>query len=568
MTRTSPVLIIGAEDEENLAIRTLAAFLLQRGIPARVVGYSAEEHAGRVLAAVRRNRPPVIAVSIAFQSLAHLFFRLIERIRDSGYTGHIVVGGHFPTFEYRRILETQKGIDSVGRFEGEHCLDKLVQAVACGKTLVNVPNLAYRAPDGSVDCNPSVHAFVDPDQLPFPLRQRHPHVRLGERFATLVSSRGCWHCSCAYCCIGAFHADKQRKFILRSAESVVEEISLLHRRKGIRLFQFHDDNFVLPSCEATSKRLRELRVGMDRRGMRPDSAAFLVKARPDTIDESVACELARLGCVGVFLGVENASESGLQALIRGASLADVERAIGALPGHGMSVTYNLLMFHPHATLDEVNQNIAFAKRHLSIPFDFGRAEIVAGSPLEKLVVQEQRLRGCWPNWDYVMDDASVQQMFDINMETFRAKEIQYSRLAHSLMALSYHAHALNRLHPGPIAERLLDACSSVIIEANRFIIGCIEEMRDCATDTARAFHTAQLRNTLMRGCAHHLLRARSLRTMMLRLQTASRVYGFFGVGLEFQRQRTLARLLGCDVRPFLASVSGSPQGPTTNRSEV
>ncbi|HOS44816.1 MAG TPA: cobalamin B12-binding domain-containing protein, partial [Armatimonadota bacterium] len=120
--RSPTVLFIGAEDEENLAIRSLAAFVRAAGIRAKIAPFCRTAQTDGVLRAAARLRPHVIAVSMPFQSLASDFFRLIARLREAGYRGHVVVGGHFPTFEYARILETQPGIDSVMRFEGEHGL--------------------------------------------------------------------------------------------------------------------------------------------------------------------------------------------------------------------------------------------------------------------------------------------------------------------------------------------------------------------------------------------------------------------------------------------------------------
>ena len=65
------------------------------------------------------------------------------------------------------------------------------------------------------------------------------------------------------------------------------------------------------------------------------------------------------------------------------------------------------------------QNILFMKNHPEYPFDFGRAEVVAGSPLERRVIKDGLIKGSWPNWDYRIKDPAVDQMFRINLATFR-----------------------------------------------------------------------------------------------------------------------------------------------------
>ena len=85
------------------------------------------------------------------------------------------------------------------------------------------------------------------------MRNDRPQVRLGENFATLVASRGCWHSACAYCCIGAFHAKKKGpRHALRSVENIAKEIAWLYHKQGVRLFQFHDDNFLQANMKRTT----------------------------------------------------------------------------------------------------------------------------------------------------------------------------------------------------------------------------------------------------------------------------------------------------------------------------
>ncbi|MBN1673536.1 MAG: cobalamin-dependent protein [Kiritimatiellae bacterium] len=537
------VLLLGAEDEENLALRYIGACLRQHGHNPVILPFGGPDEIPAILRAVREHKPHIIALSIAFQCRANGHFDLVERVRAAGYAGHIVAGGHFPTFEYAKLLSTQKGIDSVGRFEGEETLVRLAEHIPGDGDLSHVPNLVYRTAHGVVE-NPCTTRFPDLDELPFPLRTRRAQVRLGEKFASLVASRGCWHASCLYCCIGAFHRDKTQRFALRSAESVAREIGMLYRDKGIRLFQFHDDNFVLRTCEETGRRVQALGAALRREGVDVDRTAFLIKARPDVVDVAVGRALAELGCVGVFLGIENASSTGLRALIRGTEIEAVQRAPGILAAHGMVVTYNLLIFHPRATMREIDQNIAFARQHLALPFDFGRAEIVAGSPLARQVEARGMRRGEWPHWDYVMAEEDVQRLFAVNRRTFRRQGSPYPTLMHSLIALAYHAFTLKRLHPGPVADSLAAACMDLIARSNTFVLDCLEHMRDLAGQNVPPEAVDTLDRRLTDGCRTFLAECFRLSDRMTRLQIAGRVFQAFGVKPVLQRHPLLCKALG------------------------
>ena len=186
--------------------------------------------------------------------------------------------------------------------------------------------------------------------------------------------------------------------------NIAQEIAWLYHKQGVRLFQFHDDNFLQAKRAGYYRAARRADGGAGERegGLRPD--AFLIKARPDSITEKVAFKLRNLGVVGVFLGVENASESGLFSLIRGSEVTDIDRAFERLFQHGIIVTYNLLIFYPDATLDEINENILFMKNHPGIPVRFrpgrGRGWLAPGTAGR----QRRPDQGNWPNWDYQLRD--------------------------------------------------------------------------------------------------------------------------------------------------------------------
>ncbi len=532
------VLLVGAEDEENLSIRYLAAVLEKEGHEAEIVPCSSISHYKKVLASVSNYGPEIIGISIAFQCISGIFFDLVRLVRKNGYKGHIVVGGHFPTFEYMKILETNPGIDSVGRFEGEKTMVELANHLSGDRQLSKVANLVYRTPEGTFHENPCLYRFPVLDELPYPKRTDKPQKRLGEKFATLAASRGCWHSSCLYCCIGAFHSKKEgKKFDLRSPVNVAEEIGSLYREKGVRLFQFHDDNYMLPSKEETIDRINSLKKAIHEKGIDTRDIAFLIKARPDTVDLKVASALKEMGTVGVFLGVENASQTGLKALIRGSDLEDIETAVTAFRETGIITTYNLLIFHPAATLDEINQNILFAKENIDLPFDFGRAEIVAGSPLERMLVKDGGLRGRWPNWNYEIKDALVEKMFKINCLTFRRKESPYSRLAESTIAMAYHAYALKRLHKGPAADRLAGEARDLTKDINRFILKEMMEMYDLTLRKTEEEDINKLYNEIATGCDRRLASMKKTTDRMLRLQAIEGIFDMLGVKESAQDTR-------------------------------
>jgi radical SAM superfamily enzyme YgiQ (UPF0313 family) len=465
---TGKAIIIGAEDEENLAIRYLGAELNKNGHEVRIVSCSGYHDIPLVLNELKKFNPEMVAISMAFQSLAVMFLELAQKIKEVNPDVHLTVGGHFPTFEYQNLLK-QYTIDSVIRFEGEKPINILLESLINNKKLNNIPNLIYKA-DDHIQENPCQNLFPVLDDLTFPLREKKAQERLGEKFATLITSRGCFHSKCIYCCIGAFHQPKKgKKYALRSPENVAREMGILYHQKKVRLFQFHDDNLLLPTPEESLKRLESLKTSLKNEKIDISQIGLLIKTRPDALDWEVVSLLKELGVVGIFLGVENASYSGLRALGRGSNRDEINEALDLLKGN-LSVTFNLLIFHPRATLQEINENIYFMKDHLDLAFDFGRAEIVAGSPLEKMVQRKNLLRGQWPHWDYRIVDDAVEKMFRINALTFYKDDSPYPALSHKLIALSYRSQLLNRFYPGRKSQKFQRETENLIRTSNEFTL--------------------------------------------------------------------------------------------------
>lgn len=542
MVQKGKILLIGAENEENLAIRYLGAVLEKENHLVKITGFSDKSETNRVLKNIKKFKPNLVGISIAFQSLAKDYFNLIKKIKEIDNKMYITVGGHFPTFEYKKILETQKDIDSVIRFEGETPIIQLIKAIIEKQDFSRVNNLVYRK-DNLIIENPCITKFQILDDLPFPLRIKKPHKRLGESFATLVSSRGCFHSSCLYCCIGAFHSKKEGiKYALRSSKNIAKEISELYHKKNVRLFQFHDDNFMIPNKEDTVKRFKELKQELENEKINLNEIAFLIKARPDSINKEVAEALYDLGIVGIFLGIENATDSGLKSLIRGSNLRDIENALNILKNYPIALTYNLLIFHPNATLDEVKENLRFLKNNINFAMDFGRAEIVAGSPLEKQVINENLIKGEWPNYSYTIKDPIIEKFFLANKMTFRRKDSSYPKLAHSLIALSYNSHIINRLYPGQASKKLLIETTDLIKTANEFILKSIVEVYNFSRTLKTSTDSDELFNEINEKSKELINKSEILTKKMNRLQILEKNFRLIEIKESPQNMKLITRI--------------------------
>ena len=474
--------LVGPEIEENLSLRYLASSLTAAGFHPAIVPFDRPEDLPDVLAALLESgeRPELVGLSLAFQWRAKDFLALAVALRRRNYAGHITAGGHFGTFACREILRDFPEIDSICRHEAEHTLVSLATAVNAGSDLASIRGLACRDAHGSILLT-DLPALPDLEQVPWPDRRGAPAECLGHRMAPLVSSRGCYG-HCAFCCISAWHEQTMpgKRFRVRPIADVAEEMSQLYHDRGIEVFIFHDDNFFLPDVSQTLRRIESLADWLEERKVH--SFATIVKARPNDLKPDVLAAMCqRLGLIRIYVGIENASDSGLRTLRRGIDSDENHRALELLDRAGVFPCFNLLIFEPSATVADLQANLSFMERHAAVPNNFGRVELYAGTPLLAQLQAEGRCTGDYLAWDYQIADASVQRVFEIATKCFYTRNFSEDAAPHKLMQARFSVEIAAHFH-APIfreswraeAKRLAGLLTHDSVQGMREIIAFVQ----------------------------------------------------------------------------------------------
>jgi radical SAM superfamily enzyme YgiQ (UPF0313 family) len=451
------VILIGADFEENLGVGILAACVEQAGHDAEILPFNVAGDTDAIVRRVAASGAEVVGLSMQFQHRAGEFLALSRALRRAGYAGHVTCGGQFPTLAFREVLEGGHGLSSVVLHEGEETLVALLGALERGAPLADVAGLALLSDDGVAFRTAERRLPDDLDAIPFPRRYRAHNAHFGVPFVPLLGGRGCWG-KCSYCSIVAFYRDGRdhgggRLFRLRSPENVAAEMALLwHRAKGPCIFCFHDDNFTLPSPAQTLERVRAIRRALDEYGV--GTIGIVGKARPDTLTPELCRELAALGVIRLYVGVENASTEGGEHLQRGTQQKQVRQALAACREAGIFNCYNLLVFEPGTTLAHVRDNAEFIREHADHPVNFCRAEPYHGTPLHLEMERGQDLGGSYLGWNYRVHDDRAELLFRISSAVFRERNFAPRGVANRYMGLGYAANVLRRFYPGPRAEAL------------------------------------------------------------------------------------------------------------------
>ena len=470
------VALVGAELEENLGLRYMAAALEGKGHQVELVPFNRESDIPTAVGQVAASNPDITGLSMVFTGRAREFCRLAQTLREQGYRGHVIAGGHFACLNCERLLMDFPAFNSVALGEGEDIICSLAEHLDDPS---QVSGLCFRRPDGSISLNPSTGNPENLDALPFPKRTTFQNY-FGQPIANILSSRGCYR-DCAFCSINAWYKQGGgKKFRLRSIENLVAEMKELYFRHGIRIFNFHDDNFFHPHNDTAVQRFHQLRSALRREGI--DGIAFAVKARPDSITPEAISILDDLGLFRVFLGVENASVRGLRHLNRKCSLDEILNALKVLNDFDIHIAYNLLMFEPDTILPDILTNLRFMERHMENPFNFCRAEVYAGTGLEAKLRQENLLLGDYFGFDYRIKDPGSEAFHQIANYAFFDRNFDDMGLHYLNMQVDFLFQVLRRFQPELLTMTLRGAVRNFVKETNLDTYQCLCQIYDFVVD--------------------------------------------------------------------------------------
>ena len=471
------IILIGAELEENLAVRYLAPPLLDAGHEVEIIAFDDPSQQLRLARELAEKKPDVIGMSVAFQHRLTDFRNLARTLRSAGLESVIVWGGHIPTARAGQILAASPEVDIIVRHDGEETLLELVAAldgnslgVAEGPrevtgqlllTLKEIKGLAFRLPGGKPGMTPARPAPRNLDEIDTPWRQGKPARHGGLGFSPILGSRGCWG-SCTYCSIQTYHRGRGGPRVrLREPTAIAAEMAEMYHHDQTRIFCFHDENFFLPKPDHTLARLREIRSELDRRGV--GKIGMVAKCRPDELSPKLLGEARKMGLIRVYVGIENGSQAGLDHLGRNTNVETCGHALQMLRDADVYACYNVLLFEPDTTLTDVSENLAFLNENSDFPWNFCRTEIYPGSFMEQSLKAQGRLRGGLEGMTYTIADPRAELLFRISAIAFSGRNFGTQSTANAASGVRYLAAVLDHFYGGRQARAFLRSSNEVTL---------------------------------------------------------------------------------------------------------
>jgi TonB family protein len=474
------VLLAGPDYEENLSIRYLSSSLLDAGHETILAAFNSP--ADTMSVASSAEHAGIVGLSMCFQSRAKEFLHLAQFIKSHDPDKLIVAGGHYASCAAGPLLANHSEIDIIVIHEGERTLVEIADAMPhLEERLPQIPGVAYR--DGQrVRFTDQRRTLDDLDVLPFPDRLGPIHSIAGVPTSYMMGSRGCYG-SCAYCCITTLHRlAPGKRFRQRNVERIADEVAALYHERGTRQFVFHDDNFLVPSETINHARITAFEKVLKCRGV--EEIALVIKCRPADANRRVLRRLKDLGLVRVFLGVESATAHGLSSLDRSQSVEDSERALETCSDLDISAQFTLMIFNPDATLDTLRSDVAFMRRFCRNPLNFCRAEIYAGTPLEKRMIELGRARGDYLAREYKLSDPVADRACDISLDLFESRCWRNGSLMQNAIGLDHMAAVAKRSYAGPDRVTTCKRVASWLRSVNLDTVTLLNEVIEHSASTA------------------------------------------------------------------------------------
>lgn len=382
-----------------VAIGCLAAYLKKHGIKVGVVDEEIVDITPSVLREMVQGleKPYMFGLSCLTAHVARAY-ELAAMIKAEFADSIVVAGGLHPTAVPEEALGTGN-IDYVVRGEGEEVMLQLHNAIRNGDDPQKLMGISFLR-DGTVVNNPEAPLIPQLDDIPlFPYELfAHPKYDMG----FITSSRGCPY-KCTYCSQRMLTGTTYR---YKSAERIVEELSILVDRYGQKQIVFYDDNFcfkakrVIDVCDAI------MAAGLHTR------CAFSVQTRADNFPPELVPILAAAGFRHAGFGMETGVNRLARLIGKGETVEQHLEAVELGRKHGFDISLFMIFGLPTETSEERSESYGVVQRARVEASKYNNLIPYPGTPIYNDVKDSGRLH-IEPGWSNFNSTLSVtRNIFD------------------------------------------------------------------------------------------------------------------------------------------------------------
>jgi len=294
------------------------------------------------------------------------------------YPCPVIIGGvHMSIYAEETMIH--KGLDVGFIGEVEISLPMFLECdVMDLDAFETIPGIIFQK-DGRIHRTRPAPQLQNVDQAHFPARHLvdnslyHSFITKYKNFTCFISSRGCPF-KCIFCEQG------ELKFRGRSAQSVVEELSVCYEKYGIREFDVFDSSFTINKPRVIEVCKAIIDSGLD--------VHWSVRSRVDCMNEEMLYWLHKAGCFRVYYGIESGNACILKTLKKDTNLERMRKTIELTKKIGIDTFGYFMVGSPGETPQTVRETIDFSKT-LDLDYaQFSKVTPMPGTQLYALYLKE------------------------------------------------------------------------------------------------------------------------------------------------------------------------------------
>lgn len=330
---------------------------------------------------IKQESPDIVGLSVLmdyYGKTAHIAAEIIKKVKEDIIT---VIGGVYATTNIKQVIKDEH-LDYLIAGEGEYAFRELVQYINGEQG--NIPMGIYFKQNGEIIGEGRVPFIKDLDELPLPAYHlidydkysmsidRNSVDRPGNLpYARLFTSRGCPF-QCCFCQVKSISGTKFRG---RSAKNVLNEITWLKNKYGVKSILFDDDN--LFTDRQRVKEILQGLVGKDIEWKATAVAGFL-------LDDELIELMKASGCTYMDIAIESGCERVIKDIIhKPIRFEQIKHVIKKAKEVGIFVAANAIVGFPGESWDEIRQTLKFME-----DIDVDYAKIFNAVPLPKTELYE------------------------------------------------------------------------------------------------------------------------------------------------------------------------------------
>ncbi|MDQ7090775.1 MAG: radical SAM protein [Methylococcales bacterium] len=354
--------------EPPFQIASYAAYLRNNGFSVAIIDANAENISPDETAQKVKELNPLLTAIIVYgnqpsastQNMS-ISGKIVDAVK-AGSDSCVVLGGLHASALPEQTFE-QENADFIIEGEEQIPLKELLEHLKGEKKVSEVSGVWYQD-NGETKHNPKPALIKDLDEylpiaawdlLPMAVYRAHnwhcfDDIENRQPYAAIYTSLGCPY-SCSFCCINAPFGGSSLR--CRSPELVVEEITLLVEKYGIKNLKIIDEMFVLN--ENHYMKIVDLLIEKN------FDLNIWAYARVDTVKEKTLKKLKQAGINWLALGIESANADVRDGASKKMKPRDIAEIVNEIQAAGIRVIGNFIFGLQDDTLASMTETLTMAK---------------------------------------------------------------------------------------------------------------------------------------------------------------------------------------------------------------